>query len=97
MAAFPRPEAVKLFRPPVSVREFLVAAAIAVFVGMYCFFSFRIARSLSGKSDAQDDGTAIVLGRTGVVLLMLVLAVVIGIVGKPRHIDPTSLFIYAAA
>ncbi|HYW85633.1 MAG TPA: hypothetical protein VFB30_20445, partial [Spirochaetia bacterium] len=87
----------QLLQSPVLLSPVLALAGIAVFVFVYCFFSFRVALEQSGSSGVDRGEAATILGRTGIVLVMLVLSIAIEILGRPRNLDPTSLFIYTVA
>jgi two-component system, NarL family, sensor histidine kinase DesK len=91
------PGIIQLLNPPPSSGSVLVLSVMAVFVLIYCFFSFRRALALSGRSAQEDDGQAASLKRTGVVLIMLGLCAAAEILGRSKDLDVTSLFIYTAA
>ncbi len=90
------PGVLQLLQPSASPASVAALAVMAVFVLIYCVFSFRRALALSGKSE-ENDGRSANLRRTGVVLVMLVLAAVVEILAKSRNLDATSLFIYTTA
>ncbi len=85
-----------LQNPPLSV-SLPTLAAMAVFVAVYAFCAFQVALGLSSRSPAETNSGVMIVRRTGVTLFLLALSVGIAVMGKPRNLDPTSLFIYTAA
>ncbi len=91
------PGTLQLLRPPVPAASSVALAVMAVFAAVYGFCAFRLALSLSGRSYGETDERAFILRRNGVVAAMLALSVAVALLGRPQHLDSTSLFIYTAA
>ena len=92
------PGVIQLLRGPATTISITGFAAVVVFVAVYAFFAFRMALALSRRTAEGADGDrSLILGRSGIVLFLLALSVVIALLGKPKNMDPAPLFIFTAA
>jgi two-component system sensor histidine kinase DesK len=87
------PSIVQLVQPPVRASSILALAGNAVFVLLYCVFSFRAAQKLGGQREGKDDTTEATL----VTLVLLALSVGTEILGRPVGASSMSLYVYTAA
>jgi two-component system sensor histidine kinase DesK len=91
------PAVVQLLQGPLHLGSIAALAALAIFVAIYAFSAFRMALALSGRLSGDSSDQPLLLGRSGVVLFLIVMSVVIGLLGKPKNMDPSPLFIFTAA
>ena len=93
------PGVIQLLRGPATTISITGFAAVVVFVAVYAFFAFRMALALSRRTAEGADGDrSLILGRSGIVLFLLALSVVIALLGKPKRTWITApLFIFTAA
>ncbi|MGO9410429.1 MAG: sensor histidine kinase [Spirochaetia bacterium] len=94
---FLTPDIVQLLQGPVAPVSVAALAGQAVFVAVYAFCAFRVALSLSARSGPEASARVMSLRRTGVTLFLLAASVAIALMGKPKDMYPTSLFIFTAA
>ena len=87
------PSIVQLVQPPVPTSSILALMGNAVFVFLYCLFSFRAAQKLSGQREGKDDTAE----ATVVTLAMLALSVGTEILGRPVGASSMSLYVYTVA
>ena len=91
------PGIVQLLQAPLLPVAIPALAAVAVFAAVYALGAFRIALALSGRALAGMDDRAVVLGRSGVTLFLLLLCVAIALLVQPNAMDWTPLFIFTSA
>jgi two-component system sensor histidine kinase DesK len=91
------PGVVPLLQGPLLPVSLPILAVMAVFVAIYALCSFRVALALSGRSSAGSSERATTAWRTAVTLILLALSVGTELLGKPRQLDASSLFIFTTA
>jgi len=89
---FLAPNIIHLVKALGSATGIVALAGNAVFVFVYCLFTFRMALKLSGRT--TGDGESIAFAVTAVLLL---LCVGVEILGNSLHLEPISLYTYTVA
>ena len=85
------PNVIQLLRALGSPAAALALAGNAVFVFLYCFFSFRMALKLSGRPGDEERIATVAVAS------LLLLAVGIEILGTSMSLEPISLYTYTVA